>query len=159
MKIGNILFLNFLFILSRVEIKAEGHKHEEGHHEEHRFGEHKAIHSFDEHTGLTLSSQALERLSIKTRFLNSLKEVSSREEYRIDLEWLSSTFKGIGVFIMKDGIVTFKSVHLRSDKEQYWIRFENYNSSPQDQIVTSGVELLKVSFNFANDKSEYGHSH
>lgn len=161
-----ILF--FLFIFPALTSIASEKEHDEDHLHEHSeithkddahdhegegkaIGHGKAIESFDEKRGFTLSREAQERLEIKT------KPILSK------IIWLKKSAlvrskKMTGVYIKRERF--YKLVHAKIIEvkgEKLKLKLEDFKSS--DEVLINGVNLVRVTDIFTKDKSEYGHSH
>jgi hypothetical protein len=147
------------------EEKHEGHDHASPKHDDHKdkddhghghgggkaIGIGKAIEEIDEIKGFKLSKEAIITLSIE------FKDVDT-SEFLISKSTLVAS-KGIkGIYRFREGY--FKFLHIKLKKEikgQYLIHVNEIGLG--DQIVTGGVNLLRVSDIYSTDTSEYGHSH
>lgn len=117
-----------------------GHGHGHGHGEE-RVGEGKAISAVDEHDGFKLSAEATKRLKIRTRpYMGSFVGLSDSSYVTVRKER--------ALYRLRNGF--YKLI----DEHDFKAEFKD-----GDEIVVSGVELLRISDIFSTDKSEYGHAH
>ncbi len=141
------------------------HTHEEKHddhekHDEHEhdhgggkaIGEGKAITEVDEERGFKLSKEAITSLGIK------LKTITKFNHLLIAKKSLVTSKHEKGIYRFREGF--FKFVSVKIIKEQgsgYLIQVDGLKA--KDQIVISGIGLLRVSDVYSTDKSEYGHAH
>lgn len=149
MKYRYLLFLA-LFALFQVYAHEDEHEHAHGH-EESKFSQEKAIQEVNHEGGIKLSSEALELLNIQT--------VKARNgEMKLPLKSLVFFKKMKGFYLKrKDFFYFIESDQIKKNKNEIIIFYEKFR--PNDEVVTAGVELLRVSDVFAKDDSEYGHGH
>lgn len=118
----------------------DDHGHGHGHGEE-RVGEGKAISAVDEHDGFKLSAEATKRLKIRTRpYMGSFVGLSDSSYVTVRKER--------ALYRLRNGF--YKLIDEHDLKAEF---------KDGDEIVVSGVELLRISDIFSTDKSEYGHAH
>jgi len=131
------------------------HNHAEEHGHDHgggkAIGKGKAIEVVDITNGFKLSKEAIKTLKLELRIINSNK-------FTIAKKTLVAS-KGIkGIYRFRNGFFKFLPVKIQKEvKGKYIVKIEGTQFG--DQIVTSGVGLLRVSDVYSTDKSEYGHSH
>ncbi len=126
--------------------------HDDHHHEnEAKSGTNKAIQEVSIENGFKLSHEAQEVLRIK------LSSISSTE-FTITKSSLVSSKDKKGVYIYRNGFYKLhEAIVNETSKNHYNVKIKDYKFG--DQVVTQGIELLRVSDIFSTDKSEYGHSH
>lgn len=128
-----------------------GDEHGDEHEHESKVSDKKAIMEVNHDGGIKLSKEATSLLEIETIKARNGKVILPHDAI---------------VFIQKT-----KGFYLKRDEFYYFIEVEsvskfknqisfNYSSfKSKDEIVISGVELLRVSDVFSKDESEYGHGH
>lgn len=111
----------------------------------------KAIQEVNERNGFKLSPQAIDTLKIK--FKNIENNI-----FTISKESLVVSKYDRGIYRYRDGFFKFIDVQIiKKDKLNHLVKIEDFEKG--DQVVISGVKLLKVSDVFSTDTAEYGHSH
>lgn len=138
------------------EEKHEEHKeHKEhndhGHGTSKAIGKGKAIEEVKDQDGFKLSNEALRSLNIKLESINS-------SEFKISKQSLVTSKNQKGIYRYRDGFFKFLEIHiLKEENGEYLVNCKDLKFG--DQIVVSGVGLLRVADVYSTDKSEYGHGH
>ncbi|WP_417335662.1 hypothetical protein [Halobacteriovorax marinus] len=134
------------------EDEGHDHGHGHGHGGGKSIGEGKAISEVDEKRGFRLSPEAFTTLGIK------LETYSGESQIKISKKILVKSKEERGIYIMRDKFFKLYPVSIVKEfPEQYLVKVKGLKE--KDQIVTSGVKLLRVSDIYSTDKSEYGHAH
>jgi len=134
----------------------EEHGEEEHHgHEEHggkkAIGKGKSIIEVHDKKGLKLSKEAIKTIELK------LKRISG-EIFQISKETLVTSKNLKGIYRYRNGFFKFLNVQIINNTNYgYVVKVEGWKYG--DQVVISGVGLLRVSDVYSTDKSEYGHAH
>jgi hypothetical protein len=131
----------------------DGHDHgsHEGHGGGKAIGKGKAIEEVDEKKGFKLSKEAIKTLKLK---LNTVDGSS----FKISKKTLVASKNEKGVYRYRAGFFKFmpaKIIKELSDGYQVDVKGVDFG----DQIVVTGVGLLRVADVYSTDNSEYGHSH
>lgn len=134
------------------KINKHDHDHDHGHEEGGgKIGKGKAINEVDEIKGFSLSIEAIKTLKLK------FKKIRKRTFF-IEKSTLVSSKQFKGIYRLRGGFFKFISVViLKSTKKGFIISSRELGK--EDQVVVSGVGLLRVADVFSTDESEYGHSH
>lgn len=128
-----------------------GHGHGHGHGGGKAIGAGKAIVEVDEEKGFKLSPEASKTLKIKLS-----KVVGSK--FKISKSTLVTSKNIKGVYRLREGFFKLLPVKITKEvKGGYMVEVLGVKST--DQIVVSGVGLLRVTDVYSTDKSEYGHAH
>ncbi|PIK13711.1 hypothetical protein [Halobacteriovorax sp. JY17] len=115
-------------------------------------GEGKAITEVDEERGFKLSQEAITSLGIK------LKTITKFNHLLIAKKSLVTSKSEKGIYRFREGFFKFISVKIIKEQgDGYLIQVDSLKA--KDQIVVSGIGLLRVSDVYSTDKSEYGHAH
>lgn len=129
----------------------EHEEHDDHNHSSVKYGEGKAITHFDPLKGFKLSQQAEIQLSVTKKEIVSDKILISKKALVLSKD-------KTGVYVFEDGFYKYISVKiLESSSDTYLIKLDRIHL--KKLLVTSNVQLLKVSDIFARDTAEYGHSH
>src|SRR5690606_15835850 len=111
----------------------------------------KAIMEVNHEGGIKLSKEATSLLEIKTMKARNGKVI-------LPYEAVVFIKKEKGIYIKRDGFYYYVEIaSISRFKNQVSFNYSNFKS--KDEIVISGVELLRVSDVFSKDESEYGHGH
>ena len=124
-------------------------------HEGSSFGEGMAI--IDVHDNghrFKLSDKAIASLKLKHEAISSL----DKGTYKISKNTLVSFGEEFGVFVVRDGWFELIEVEIKSRKKDF-ISISSKNLNKSDQIVVSGVPLLRVAQLEASGEGGEGHGH
>ena len=114
-------------------------------------GKGKAIEEVDDNKGFRLSKEAIKTLKIK------LKSVKGKS-FNVEKSALVASKNIKGIYIYRNGYFKLFSVSINKEmKKSYSVNLSNVRFG--DQVVISGVPLLRVSDIYSTDTSEYGHAH
>ena len=128
--------------------------HAHGHGEE-SFGEGKAITAvFNEGEKFKLSMESEKLLGIRTSPL----ELADGSKFKISNESLVRYQNHLGVFVKKDGWFVLIKLEKAQPKENYFV-IESTELNKGEQIVNSGVPLLRVAHLQASGQGGKGHAH
>jgi len=133
-------------------------EHKEDRHDDHddhgggkSIGEGKAIESVDKVSGFKLSKEAIKTLNLKLQTVDG-------NEFTIDKTTLVTSKSTKGIYRFRSGFFKFLPIKLLKEVDgKYLVNVIGVDFG--DQIVTSGVGLLRVTDIYSTDESEYGHSH
>lgn len=124
----------------------EGHAHEEG---PKAVGAGKAIEVVDEKKGFKLNAAAENLMHLKFMEITQLP-------VKVNKEALVIAKSEIGVYRARQSF--YKFIALKKDgKGDYSLSKGEFEVG--DKLVTAGLDLLRISDVFSQDKSDYGHSH
>jgi hypothetical protein len=150
-----VLMILLFLLAATFEVYGERGEHED--HDEHdhgsvkAIGKGKAIEVVDEQRGFKLSEEAIKTLGIR------LKNVNGGVFY-IGKKTLVTSRMIKGIYRFREGFFKLlKAEILKERKGGYLVKVEGMNAG--DQIVVSGVGVLRVADVYSTDKAEYGHSH
>ncbi|MCB0327097.1 MAG: efflux RND transporter periplasmic adaptor subunit [Bdellovibrionales bacterium] len=122
-------------------------EHEEGNR---KVGEGKAVIEIHDDKGFRLSNEAYQALKIRY-------ENISGSRFPIPKSALVRVKDEIGVYRFQESFFKLVPVKIhREEKDRYIV---NAPLQAGDQVVTQGVELLRVADIYSQDTSEYGHGH
>lgn len=128
-----------------------GHDDHDGHESSKAVGAGKAISENSKEEGVKLSPEAISKLKLELMSVSgSLVQIPKKALVKVKDEtfvyrYRKGFFKMIAAKVMIDSGAGLK------------VKLSDITFG--DQIVTSGVELLRVSDVYANDESHYGHAH
>jgi hypothetical protein len=158
------IILIFIYLLNGLAFAEDGHDHSiQEKYDEHKdskvhdhetskaIGKGKAIEIVDEIKGFKLSKESIATLNLKFQKIDG-------NEFRINKSTLVSSKSIKGVYRFRAGFFKLLSAKiLKETDSEYRVKVAGLNLN--DQIVISGVGLLRVADIYSIDKSEYGHSH
>ena len=130
-----------------------GHGGHEGHDEGggKAIGKNKAITEVSEEKGFKLSKEAIKTMKL------ALQNVSG-DTFEITKKTLVVSKATKGVFRFRGGYFKLLTAQiLKETSKGYQVKVQGVDFG--DQIVTNGVQLLRVTDIYSKDKSEYGHAH
>lgn len=166
------IFLILILLISHMTIFASKDHGDHGEHDDHEkeekhkdhndqdnhdhgsskaIGKGKAIEEVKEQDGFKLSDEALKSLNVKLESINS-------SEFKISKQSLVTSKNQKGIYRYRDGFFKFLEIKiLKEESGDYLVKCNDLKFG--DQIVVSGVGLLRVADVYSTDKSEYGHGH